>query len=189
MIAEKAIYQLQIIQVANQRFPLFFDSGCGDFVSIYSAMQRMKSRATQEIPGPITIGGVGGVTTEFAHGLWKVKLPMFNGDNVEMSGLCLDEITKAFPEYPIKGKVEEDIHNAYTEQGVNPDHLPKLPRYVGGCTDFLIGIKYLRYHPEKIFQLPSGLTIYRSMFRNADGGRGIIGVHMEYLPPSITFSI
>ena len=39
----------------------------------------------------------------------------------------------------------------------------------------MIGIKYLRYHPEKIFQLPSGLTIYRSIFKNIDGSRGVIG--------------
>ena len=37
-------------------------------------------------------------------------------------------------------------------------NLPKLPRYIGGNTDFMIGIKYLRYYPEKIFQLPSGLS-------------------------------
>ena len=39
----------------------------------------------------------------------------------------------------------------------------------------MIGIKYLRYHPRAIFQLPSGLTIYESVFENADGGRGVIG--------------
>ena len=39
----------------------------------------------------------------------------------------------------------------------------------------MIGIKYLRYHSEKVFQLPSGLTIYRSVFENVDGGRGVIG--------------
>lgn len=39
----------------------------------------------------------------------------------------------------------------------------------------MIGIKYLRYHPKLIFQLPSGLAIYQSMFQNADGGRGVIG--------------
>ena len=39
----------------------------------------------------------------------------------------------------------------------------------------MIGIKYLRYYPQVIFQLPSGLTIYKSLFHNPDGGRGIIG--------------
>ena len=39
----------------------------------------------------------------------------------------------------------------------------------------MIGIKYLRYHPETVFKLPSGLTIYKSFFKNIDGSRGVIG--------------
>ena len=39
----------------------------------------------------------------------------------------------------------------------------------------MLGIKYLRYYPEKVFQLPSGLTIYRSWFKNANGARGVEG--------------
>ena len=38
-------------------------------------------------------------------------------------------------------------------------NLPKLPNYVDGHTDIIIGVKYLRYYPENIFQLPSGLFI------------------------------
>ena len=48
-------------------------------------------------------------------------------------------------------------------------------RYLGRNTDFMIGIKYLRYYPEKIFQLPSGLSIYISWFKNSDDSRGVIG--------------
>ncbi|XP_066924073.1 uncharacterized protein [Clytia hemisphaerica] len=36
-------------------------------------------------------------------------------------------------------------------------------------------MKYNRYFPEPVFQLPSGLTIYRSQFVNTDGSFGIIG--------------
>ena len=50
-----------------------------------------------------------------------------------------------------------------------------MPKSVGGETDFMIGIKYLRYYLKMIFLLPSGLTIYESVFENADGGRGVIG--------------
>ena len=121
------------------------------------------------------LGGVGGISTESPHGLYTVRLPMFNGDEVQMSGVCLNQITSAFPEYSIKGKVEDDIHKAFVSEGGKPDCLPKLQETVGGEVDFMIRIKYLRYHPSKGFQLPSGLTIYRSFFRNADGGRGVIG--------------
>ena len=75
----------------------------------------------------------------------------------------------------MKGIVEENIAAGYKRQGNNPRDLPQLPQSVGGDTDFMLGIKYLRYYPEKVFQLPSGLTIYRSWFQNADGTRGVVG--------------
>lgn len=52
-------------------------------------------------------------------------------------------------------------------------NLPKLPRHVGENTDSTIGIKHLRYYLEKISQLPSGLSIYKSQFKK--GSRGVIG--------------
>ena len=39
----------------------------------------------------------------------------------------------------------------------------------------MIVVKYLRYYPEKVFQLPSGLAIYKSWFKNAEGTRGVFG--------------
>ena len=87
----------------------------------------------------------------------------------------MDQITLKSPNHPLKGRVETDIKNKYKSSGGDPKGLPKLPTFVGGHTDFMIGIKYLRYYPEKVFQLPSGLTVYKSYFKNADGSRGVIG--------------
>ena len=89
--------------------------------------------------------------------------------------MCIDKITVEFLDYPLKGKVQDDVINSYKQHGRDPAVLPKLAQFVGGHTDFMLGIKYLRYYPEKLFQLPSGLTIYRAWFKNADGTRGFIG--------------
>ena len=80
-----------------------------------------------------------------------------------------------FPKYPLKGQVEADVRSGYISNGKDPKYLPKLPAFVGGHTDFMIGVKCLRYYPEKVFQLLSGLAIYKSWFKNADGRRGVIG--------------
>ena len=46
----------------------------------------------------------------------------------------------------------------------------------------MLGIKYQSYYPEKVFQLPSGLTIYRSWFKNADGTKGVVsGPHKVFI--------
>ena len=172
---DRAIYQLQTIKIGIQNYTIFYDSGCADFISRHEAVQKLGSNAVQEYNGPIILGGVGDVQTQSLHGIYTVNIPLFNGKSASLSGVCLDKITTTFPTYPLQGKVETDIHHAFKESGGDIRTLPKLQKSIGGDIDFMIGIKYLRYHPEMIFQLPSGLTIYRSMFQNADGGRGVIG--------------
>ena len=34
--------------------------------------------------------------------------------------------------------------------------LPNLPRFVGGETDIMLGIKYAKYFPKEVYSLPSG---------------------------------
>ena len=43
--SEKAIYQLQKIKIRNQHYSIFYDSGCGEFVSTIGAVKRLGSRA------------------------------------------------------------------------------------------------------------------------------------------------
>ena len=147
----KALYQLQIINVDGKDYSIFFDSGCGDFVSRKEAVREIGLRAKQIYDGPLQLGGVGGVVTESRHGIHSVTLPLYDDSNVCFSGICLDQITREFPMYPVQGVVEKEIHAAYRKSGGKICDLPKLPSFVGGPIDFMIGIKYLRYHPEKLF--------------------------------------
>ena len=71
--------------------------------------------------------------------------------------------------------MKRDVENSYIGKGGQLDDLPKLPQEVGGQVDIMLGIKYLRYHPQKVFSMPSGLTIYQSSFLNVDGSRGVVG--------------
>ena len=175
IVLDNAIYMLQTINVDNERYTLFFDSGCSDMVSRYSAVQRIRGRASHELKGLIKLGGVGDVQTESAYGVYQVRLPLVSGKNAVLTGVCLEQITATFPIYPLQGKVQCDIEEAYKLSGGDTSDLPSLPKCIGGDVDFMIGAKYLRYHPKEIFTLPSGLSIYSSPFANADGGQGVIG--------------
>ena len=168
---ESAIYILQTIKVNKKDNSLLFDTGCCDMVPRYAAMKSIGSRAKQESSIPISIGGVG--NTEVKSN--QVKLPSFNDSGSTFSRACLDQITVKFPQYPLNEIVEEYIAAGYKRQRNNPTDLPQLQKYVGRDTDFMLGIKYLRYYPEKLFQLPSGLTIHISCLKNADGTRGVVG--------------
>ena len=170
-----AIYMLQSILIDDHSYTIFYDSGCSDFISRHQAVQQLGSRTTQRFDGKIKMGGIGGVTSESAHGIYSVSIPLRNGGDAVITGVCMDKITQTFPYYPLNGEVIKDIRNAYMSQGSNLDKLPSVPAQVGGDIDFMIGIKYLRHFPEAIFQLPSGLTIYESRFFNTDGSCGVNG--------------
>ena len=175
MEPDDAAYVLQVIEIDNKKFLIFFDSGCGKFLVRYKAIQKLGNRATLHIPPPLRIGGVGGIVVKSPYGAYNVKLPLYNGTDASFTGTCLEKLTEEFPQYPLQGAVEEDIRTAYKISGGDVNDLPKLPRFVGGEVDFMIGIKYNRYNPKEIFRTVSGLSIYESQFKNADGGRGLIG--------------
>ena len=96
-VQDTAIYQLQTIKINNNKYFIFFESGCGDFVSRNDAIRSLTSNVTQEHAVPITIGGVGGVILVSQHGMYKVNLPVYDGSHATMSGVCLDNITSKFP--------------------------------------------------------------------------------------------
>ena len=184
---------------------MFYDSGCQDLVSKKEAIDKLEviGRASSQLPGPITLFGVGNQKSESTHGIYSVRLPLFDGiysvrlplfdgiysvrlplfdgiysvrlplfdgiysvrlplfdgRDAVVSGICLDRVTSEFPIYLLKGAVEEDIHKSYRLKGLNIEDLPSLPRRVGGETDLMTGIQYLKYYPEQVFKLASGLTL------------------------------
>ena len=175
VITNNGIYMLQTIKVGAEEFTIFFDSGCSDMVCRFNSIKRLGGRALQEVEGPLPIGGVGNMELLSPHGVYQIRLPLHSGKNAVLSGICLDQITSTFPDYPLHGKILSDIHDAYKKVGGNPKKLPKIPKTIGGDVDFMIGTKYHRYLPVAVFSLPSGLTVYESPFVNASGGRGVIG--------------
>ena len=99
------------------------------------------------------------------NGIYQIKLPLYIKEHTVMSGICIDNITGKLLMYPLQRQVENDLQDAFKSSGRFIKYLPSLPKYVGGPVDFMIGSKYLRYYPEKVFSLPV----------NADGRRGVIG--------------
>ena len=173
---EMAIYMLQTIELNGKNLNLFYDTGCGDMVCRKEAVDWLikQKRAKNILDKPIILSGVGDKKSICEHGKYQVTLPLANGKNINLSGICLDKITGTFPPYPLS-EVETDIRQAFAVSGGDPSTLPKLPKFVGGNTDIMLGIQYLKYYPKKLFSLPNGLSIYESQFKNVDGSRGIVG--------------
>ena len=74
----------------QHEYSLFCDTGCCDMVSRYAAIKSVGKRASKEFHGPVTLGGFGNAQITSNHGPYKVKLPLFNGNDAELSSVCLD---------------------------------------------------------------------------------------------------
>ena len=179
---ESKMFMLQTIQVASKKLNLFYDGGCGDSTSKKSAVDFLSKigRAHQTLKGPLILNGVSDINVICQHGEWSVTLPLHNGEDFTMRGICLDKITSEFPTYTLK-KLEDDVHHHFGLKGGDPVTLPKLPESVGGETDIMIGIQYLKIHPKPRFELPNGFTIFESSFKNPDGSRGIVAGPHRYI--------
>jgi len=95
------IYLLQDIVINNQVFTVFYDDGCSDFVIQKAAADRLGSYAIKIFDGPLNISGIGGASTTTNHGIFKVNIPLADGQLASMSGICLDKLTQTFPTYPL----------------------------------------------------------------------------------------
>ena len=172
---ECARFLTQRISIDGQDVNIFFDSGCGDMTCRKSLVDYLtpKCMAKNITPGPLYLSGVNDITSVCPYGRYSLKIPTHDGKMATVSGLCLDSITAPFPEVPMN-ELEEVVRSSYKKAGLDPSSLSKLPVSVGGQTDLMLGIAYLKYFPREIFHLPCGLTIYESIFSNSDGTRGYI---------------
>ena len=172
-------FLLQTIQIQHIRLNIFFDNGCGDLVIKERAAQLLLSlgRAYCEVDGALEITGVGDQKTE-ALGVYSICLPLHDGTNVTLSGVCMPKITSRLPVYPL-GDVESDLAKWCSDAGVSHDL--KLSSQVGGDTDILIGSRYLRYFPKLVYEHESGLRLHRSVFQSPCGSRGVVeGPHPSF---------
>ena len=102
---ESAIYILQTVVVEGFATRHLFC--CCDVVSKKSDVDDLQriGRSNQEIPGTITLVDVWNQPSEAKNGIYKVRISLHDGREAVMRGIVLDNVTKAFPMYPLKGQV------------------------------------------------------------------------------------
>ena len=183
--ADHAIFSFQCIEVAGKRLNIFYDGGCGKMVcSKYAAdVLAQLGRADHDNPKPLILRGVNNQQSICPYGEYTIRLPLRDGGDASLSGICVDDVTEVFPTYPLD-QVESDFRNEFGRQFDNQlscPRLPKLPASVGGRVDIMLGSQYLKYFPFEMGRLESGLTLYRSLFSSPDGTNGIIaGPHPSF---------
>ena len=134
------------MKILTQLFNLFYDSGCGDMVSSKRAIDVLESQGRAKLirPGPLILEGVNNQVSICKHGRYEIKIPLADGSDAVMRGLCFDNVTSDFPIYTLT-EVEKDFCARLKALDKNLfDRLPQLPKEVGGKVDIMIGKHYLK---------------------------------------------
>ena len=150
-VNDEAIFMFQCISVGHFKLNLFFDGGCSDMVITKRALDIfMKlSRAKLITEGPLMLRGVGDIKSVCPYGRFQISIPLHNGREATLTGICLDKVTSTFDEFSLK-LAEQDLREQYVREGGDPSNLPKLLEFVGGDTDIMIGIKNNKYFPREL---------------------------------------
>ena len=174
---DPAMYMLQTIKSQKGADMLvFYDSGCyGAAISErgYSLLDTATVRA-----GPTKLEVAGGQVVDVQHGdeqfLLELETDQAPARFATITALRLDRVSSKFPEWPLADAWNQ-LNSAYRADGQQQD-LPSADNYVGGRdVDIMIGIKYFKYYPKLLFYLPSGLSIFRAMFKSGTGNQAILG--------------
>lgn len=177
-VKESPVYMLQYIEGKNgEKLLVFYDNGCfgaGMSDRAYAALDTVSVR-----PGPTTLQVAGGQSVVLPFGDEKFWLELDNEDSSQkrfatFRGLRMQDVSCKFPCWPL-AEVWQELSTAYTKS--NPEGKPPaVEPEIGGCAvDLMLGIRYSKYYPEKLFSLPSGLGLYKAKLKGYGGMQGVLG--------------
>ena len=162
-----SIFMCQTVIENGEQMLLFYDGGCHGAGISDRAAKILKSTCVRE--GPTNMGVAGGGTVTIPHGDEQFVLPLV-GDKKKclVTGLRMDEITSTFPTWNVK-EAWVAISSEFSRAFPGATLPAEAPAKVGGArVDLMMGIRYVRFFPELLYILPSGLAIYQSKIRAAN---------------------
>ena len=176
-IHEPAMYMLQTLKSTNGASMLmFYDSGCYGAAMSDRAFSLLNTRTVR--PGPTKLEVASGRIVDIEHGdeQFALELDTDSGQRkfAAITALRMDRVSNKFPTWPL-AEAWEQLNSAYTAEG-GTDKLPTADEQVGGSeVDILIGMKYFKYFPKLLFYLPSGLSVFKAVFKSASKNQAILG--------------
>lgn len=162
-IKTPSIFMMQMISENKENLLCFYDSGCGGAALSERAAVILNSKCLRK--GPTMLNVAGGKTIRIEGGDESFTLSLHNTDlRATLTGLKMKAVTTRFPLWTIQDAWKEIKAEIDLEHPNYPD-LPAVAAKVGGDpVDVMIGIRYIKYFPELLFVLPSGLAVHKSQF-------------------------
>ena len=163
-----SFYIMQLLSMCNKDVLTFYDRGANKTLIEGELAENLNLKVLSE--KPVNIGIVGGDSICTEYGTYAVSIgPTENGEYHTITAQGITAITSAFPKYDLA-----DINRETLQSGLKLSS--KLPEYIGGSkAQLLLGINNNALDPEQVFQLPSGLSIFKSQLLDKFGSRYCYG--------------
>jgi hypothetical protein len=177
-----AIFMLQTLPAETdptETLLCFYDSGCGAAGISDRAYQLLRTTTVRK--GPTVLDVAGAKTITVPHGDEQFYIELCGPkQKATVTGLRMAHITSTFPFYQLNEAWEE--LNMAAMQMHPKITIPKADAEVGGrSVDIILGSRYLKYYPELVLDLPSGLSVYKARLKSASGCQAVLGgPHMAW---------
>ena len=157
-----AFYVMQILNLGGQDVLTFYDRGANHNMIKGELAEDIDLKVITD--QPMNIGVVGGGKVWTSYGTYSLSLgPNPDGFYHDLSAQGITKITEKFPRYQLD-EVNSELRSYSKFKS------EKLPKYIGGQeTGLLIGVKDTGLEPTLIFQLPSGLGVFKSPLKDKFG--------------------
>lgn len=158
-VDEDAFYVMQLLKLQGEDCLTFFDRGANQHLIDGSMAERIGAKVLCDRPASLGVAGAGRIWTDY--GRYSVYLgPTPVGKYHQITAQGISHVTEPFPHYDL-AEVNKELKNS----GYLPKKGLTLPKYIGGQrVNLLVGIKDTELEPQCLFQLPSGIGVYKSLF-------------------------
>lgn len=145
-----------IVKGNKSAVQVFIDPGCNCAI-MKDGIPQVQFKSCKLQSGPIGIDVATGISVN-AEAEWGINLPLADGSHQAVRGLTVSKVTSDMPKLMLR-KVFEKIKQSnkdFDHQNI------KIPKELGGEVHMILGIQFNKLHPEPIFTMPNGLTVYKS---------------------------
>ena len=156
-----------------QELLCFYDSGCAAAGISNRAYNLMKTSTVREGPTVLEVAGAKSIVVPYGEEQFRLELAE-GRQKATFTGLRMKQITAEFPLVQI-AEAWRELQQAAGQHHKEMSSLQADAAVGGQPVDIILGIKYLKYFPEPVFNLPSGLSVHRAVLKSASGCQAILG--------------
>ena len=175
-VGESGLFLMQMLPAESdltKELLCFYDSGCAAAGLSDRAYSLMKTTTVRDGPTVLEVAGAKSILIPYGEEQFHLELDE-KKQKATVTGLRMPNITAEFPLVQL-AEAWKELQLAAAKDNKKVPYMKADSEVGGQCVDIILGIKYLKYYPELVFSLPSGLSVYKARLKSASGCQAILG--------------